>query len=179
MKLSLIHILTHQGCDIVFSHVSFSYQSGETVLRDVSFTAKQGQVTALVVPSGGGKTTVSRLAARFWDIDQGKITVGGMDVSQIDPEKLMSLYAIVFQDCLLYTSIEGIDIAAKAGISLAFAVFILDARNVSHFRIREIGLQAVLIGGNPAAEKPGAAGITGVEPVSYTHLDVYKRQIIW
>ena len=107
--------LTHQGCDIVFSHVGFSYQSGETVLRDVSFTAKQGQVTALVGPSGGGKTTVSRLAARFWDIDQGKITVGGMDVSQIDPEKLMSLYAIVFQDVTLFNNsiLENIRIGCK------------------------------------------------------------------
>ena len=107
--------LTHQGCDIVFSHVGFSYQSGETVLRDVSFTAKQGQVTALVGPSGGGKTTVSRLAARFWDIDQGKITVGGMDVSQIDPEKLMSLYAIVFQDVTLFNNsiLENIRIGRK------------------------------------------------------------------
>ncbi len=59
--------LTNQGCDIVFDHVGFAYNSGETVLRDVSFTAKQGEVTALVGPSGGGKTTVSRLAARFWD----------------------------------------------------------------------------------------------------------------
>ncbi len=107
--------LTHQGCDIVFSHVGFSYQSGETVLRDVSFTAKQGQVTALVGPSGGGKTTVSRLAARFWDIDQGKITVGGMDVSQIDPEKLMSLYDIVFQDVTLFNNsiLENIRIGRK------------------------------------------------------------------
>ena len=107
--------LTHQGCDIVFSHVGFSYQSGETMLRDVSFTAKQGQVTALVGPSGGGKTTVSRLAARFWDIDQGKITVGGMDVSQIDPEKLMSLYAIVFQDVTLFNNsiLENIRIGRK------------------------------------------------------------------
>ena len=107
--------LTHQGCDIVFSHVGFSYQSGETVLRDVSFTAKQGQVTALVGPSGGGKTAVSRLAARFWDIDQGSITVGGMDVSQIDPEKLMSLYAIVFQDVTLFNNsiLENIRIGRK------------------------------------------------------------------
>ncbi len=80
--------LTNQGCDIVFDHVGFAYNSGETVLRDVSFTAKQGEVTALVGPSGGGKTTVSRLAARFWDYQKGSITVGGMEVSQIDPEKL-------------------------------------------------------------------------------------------
>ena len=70
--------LTNQGCDIVFDHVGFAYNSGETVLRDVSFTAKQGEVTALVGPSGGGKTTVSRLAARFWDYQKGSITVGGM-----------------------------------------------------------------------------------------------------
>ena len=106
-------VLTNQGCDIVFDHVGFAYRSGETVLKEVSFTARQGEVTALVGPSGGGKTTVSRLAARFWDIDKGKITVGGMDVTQIEPESLLSLYSIVFQD---------------------------------------------------------------VTPVSYTHLDVYKRQ---
>ena len=94
--------LTNQDCDIVFEHVGFSYQSGETVLKNVSFMAKQGQVTALVGPSGGGKTTISRLAARFWDIDRGRITVGGMDVSKIDPEKLMSLYSIVFQDVTLF-----------------------------------------------------------------------------
>ena len=72
--------LPNNGCDIVFDHVGFAYNTGETVLRDVSFTAKQGEVTALVGPSGGGKTTVSRLAARFWDNQKGKITVGGMDV---------------------------------------------------------------------------------------------------
>lgn len=73
--------LSNTGYDVVFDHVGFSYNGKETVLKDVSFTAKQGRVTALVGPSGGGKTTVSRLAARFWDIEQGKITVGGMDVS--------------------------------------------------------------------------------------------------
>lgn len=107
--------LTNQNCDIVFDHVGFSYQSGETVLKDVSFMAKQGQVTALVGPSGGGKTTVSRLAARFWDIDRGKITVGGMDVSEIDPETLMGLYSIVFQDVTLFdnTILENIRIGRK------------------------------------------------------------------
>ena len=92
--------LSNQGYDIVFDHVGFAYNTGETVLKDVSFTAKQGEVTALVGPSGGGKTTVSRLAARFWDINRGKITVGGMDVSRIDPETLLSLYSIVFQRML-------------------------------------------------------------------------------
>ena len=84
-------------------------------MKDVSFTAKQGEVTALVGPSGGGKTTVSRLAARFWDINRGKITVGGMDVSRIDPETLLSLYSIVFQDVTLFnnTIMENIRIGRQ------------------------------------------------------------------
>ena len=95
--------------------LGFAYNSGETVLRDVSFTAKQGEVTALVGPSGGGKTTVSRLAARFWDYQKGSITVGGMEVSRIDPEKLMSLYSIVFQDVTLFDStiLENIRLGRK------------------------------------------------------------------
>ena len=107
--------LTNQGYDIVFDHVGFAYNTGETVLKDVSFTAKQGEVTALVGPSGGGKTTVSRLAARFWDIGKGKITVGGMDISEIGPETLLSLYSIVFQDVTLFnnTVIENIRIGRK------------------------------------------------------------------
>lgn len=107
--------LSNQGYDIVFDHVGFAYTTGETVLKDVSFTAKQGEVTALVGPSGGGKTTVSRLAARFWDINRGKITVGGMDVSRIDPETLLSLYSIVFQDVTLFdnTILENIRIGNK------------------------------------------------------------------
>ena len=104
-------------------------------MKDVSFTAKQGEVTALVGPSGGGKTTVSRLAARFWDINRGKITVGGMDVSRIDPETLLSLYSIVFQDVTLF-----------------------DNTILGNIRI-----------GNKDA--------TDEQAVSYTHLDVYKRQI--
>ena len=108
-------ILSNKSCDIEFEHVAFSYQDGETVLQDVSFIARQGQVTALVGPSGGGKTTVSRLATRFWDIDKGKITVGGMDVSKTDPEKLMSLYSIVFQDVTLFNNsiLENIRIGRK------------------------------------------------------------------
>ena len=107
--------LTNKGCDITFDHVGFAYKSGETVLRDVSFTAKQGEVTALVGPSGGGKTTVSRLAVRFWDNQKGKITVGGMDISKIDPEKLMTLYSIVFQDVTLFnnTIMENIRLGKK------------------------------------------------------------------
>ena len=107
--------MTNQGYDIVFDHVGFAYNTGETILKDVSFTAKQGEVTALVGPSGGGKTTVSRLAARFWDINKGKITVGGMDISQIEPETLLSLYSIVFQDVTLFnnTIMENIRIGRK------------------------------------------------------------------
>ena len=107
--------LDNNGYDISFDHVAFSYKEGEQVLSDVTFTAKQGEVTALIGPSGGGKTTVSRLAARFWDNDSGKITVGGMNVSEIDPEKLLSLYSIVFQDVTLFnnTVMENIRIGKK------------------------------------------------------------------
>ena len=107
--------LSNQGYDITFDHVGFAYNTGETVLKDVSFTAKQGEVTALVGSSGGGKTTVSRLAARFWDVSRGKITVGGMDVSKVDPETLLSLYSIVFQDVTLFdnTILENIRIGNK------------------------------------------------------------------
>lgn len=107
--------LDNKGYDIEFSNVAFSYNDGEQVLKDVTFTAKQGEVTALIGPSGGGKTTVSRMATRFWDYDDGKITVGGMEVAQIDPEKLMSLYSIVFQDVILFnnTIMENIRIGKK------------------------------------------------------------------
>ena len=107
--------LTNKNYDIEFKNVRFSYEDGETVLKDVSFVAKQGEVTALIGPSGGGKTTVSRLAARFWDIEKGLITVGGMDVSKIDPETLLSMYSIVFQDVTLFnnTVLENIRIGKK------------------------------------------------------------------
>jgi len=91
------------GFDIVFEHVDFSYHNeDEAVLKDVSFTAKQGEVTALVGPSGGGKSTATKLAARFWDAGNGKITLGGVDVSTVDPEALLKYYAIVFQDVVLF-----------------------------------------------------------------------------
>lgn len=107
--------LTNDGYDIQFDHASFAYKDGEQVLSDVSFTAKQGEVTALIGPSGGGKTTVTRLAARFWDNDTGSITVGGMKVTDIDPEKLLSLYSIVFQDVTLFndTIMENIRIGRQ------------------------------------------------------------------
>ena len=92
------------GYDIVFDHVRFSYDGRADVLRDVSFTAKQGEVTAIVGPSGEGKTTAAKLAARFWDLDGGSITVGGTDISGIDPETLLSCYSIVFQDVTLFNT---------------------------------------------------------------------------
>ena len=88
--------------DITFDHVTFAYQEGQEVLHDISFTARQGQVTALVGASGGGKSTIAKLAARFWDIDAGRITLGGRDISQIDPEALLAHFAIVFQDVVLF-----------------------------------------------------------------------------
>ena len=107
--------LSNKNYDIEFKNVRFSYEDGETVLDDVSFVAKQGEVTALIGPSGGGKTTVSRLSARFWDINSGLITVGGMDISKIDPETLLSMYSIVFQDVTLFnnTVLENIRIGRK------------------------------------------------------------------
>ncbi|MGI6739647.1 MAG: ABC transporter ATP-binding protein [Christensenellales bacterium] len=87
--------------DIVFNNVSFAYDS-EQVLNNVSFTAKEGEVTALVGPSGSGKSTCARLAARLWDIDSGAIEVGGVDISTIDPEVLLSDYSMVFQDVVLF-----------------------------------------------------------------------------
>lgn len=91
------------GHDIEFEDVSFSYGGTEgQVLSNVSFTAKEGQVTALVGPSGSGKSTCSKLAARFWDADSGRVRVGGVDVSQVDPEVLLRDFAVVFQDVLLF-----------------------------------------------------------------------------
>ena len=96
------------GHDIEFNHVAFSYgagddgRAGERVLFDVSFTAREDQVTALVGPSGSGKSTCARLAARFWDATGGTVRVGGVDVSTVDPETLLRDYAIVFQDVLLF-----------------------------------------------------------------------------
>ena len=103
------------GYDITFDHAGFSYEDEKSVLSDVSFTAKQGEVTALVGPSGGGKTTVSRLAARFWDTDKGKVTVGGVDVKTVDPETLLSAFSIVFQDVTLFnnTVMENIRVGKK------------------------------------------------------------------
>jgi ATP-binding cassette subfamily B protein len=101
--------------DIEFKKVDFSYQDGVQTLKNVSFTAKQGDVTALVGPSGGGKSTVAKLSARFWDIDKGVITLGGEDVSKVDPETLLNSFSIVFQDVTLFNSsiMENIRLGKK------------------------------------------------------------------
>lgn len=107
--------LSNTDFDVAFNNVSFSYNDNTKVLENITFTAKQGEITALVGPSGGGKTTISRLAARFWDASSGTITVGGMDISQIEPETLLKLYSIVFQNVTLFnTSImENIRLGKK------------------------------------------------------------------
>lgn len=90
--------------DIEFKNVDFAYEEEKQVLQKVSFTAKQGEITALVGPSGGGKSTSAKLAARFWDILRGKITLGAQDISEIDPELLLKNYAVVFQDVVLFNA---------------------------------------------------------------------------
>ncbi len=103
------------GYDITFDHVGFSYEPGKTVLKDVSFTAKQGQVTALVGPSGGGKSTIANLAAGFYHADSGKITLGGTDIAPIDPSALMKDFSVVFQNVVLFnnTVMENIRVGRK------------------------------------------------------------------
>ena len=92
---------TPQGHDIAFENVGFAYDDKQ-VLNGVSFTAKEGEVTALVGPSGSGKSTCARLAARLWDIDSGSIKVGGVDISTVDPEILLTDYSMVFQNVVLF-----------------------------------------------------------------------------
>ena len=106
---------TPQNYDITFDHVSFAYREGDGVLEDVSFTARQGEVTALIGPSGGGKSTACKLAARFWDATGGKVLLGGTDVSTVDPETLLRSYSMVFQDVVLFrdTVMENIRLGRR------------------------------------------------------------------
>ncbi|PIE51356.1 ABC transporter ATP-binding protein [Candidatus Fermentibacteria bacterium] len=101
--------------DIAFDNVNFSYQKEMQTLSGVSFTAKQGEVTALIGPSGGGKTTAAKLAARFWDVDSGTVTLGGEDIATIDPETLLSHFSIVFQEVALFNTsvMENIRLGRK------------------------------------------------------------------
>ena len=93
-----------ENFNIEFQEVDFSYEQGKPILNKVSFTARQGEKTALVGPSGSGKSTAAKLAARFLDIQSGKITLGGQDISRIDPETLLKNYSVVFQDVVLFNA---------------------------------------------------------------------------
>ena len=101
--------------DIVFDNVSFSYETGKEVIKQVSFTAKQGEITALVGPSGGGKSTCAKLSARFWDCNSGSISLGGHDIGTIEPETLLQHYSVVFQDVVLFNTsiLENIRIGRR------------------------------------------------------------------
>ena len=122
-----------QGHDIVFDHVDFAYDE-EAVLHDVSFTAKEGEITALVGPSGSGKSTCARLAARLWDVTGGAIRVGGIDIATVDPEVSLTDYSMVFQDVVLFddTVMENIRLG-KRGASDAEVMVAAKAANCDEF----------------------------------------------
>ena len=122
-----------QGHDIVFDHVEFAYDK-EAVLHDVSFTAKEGEITALVGPSGSGKSTCARLAARLWDVTGGAIRVGGVDIATVDPEVLLTDYSMVFQDVVLFddTVMENIRLGRR-GASDAQVMAAAKAANCEEF----------------------------------------------
>lgn len=107
--------LTNNGYDIVFNNVSFSYDNKDNLINNVSFTAKCKDVTALIGNSGSGKTTITRLMTRFYDINSGMISIGGMDISKVDPEALLTMFSIVFQDVTLFndTIMENVRIGKK------------------------------------------------------------------
>ncbi|MCR4676377.1 MAG: ABC transporter ATP-binding protein/permease [Sphaerochaetaceae bacterium] len=141
---------TPDGHDIEFKNVSFSYDDN-SVLSDVSFVAKEGEVTALVGPSGSGKSTCARLAARLWDIDSGSITVGGVDISEIDPEVLLTDYSMVFQDVVLFddTVMENIRLG-KHGATDEEVLSAAKAANCDEFISRMADGYNTLIGENGA-----------------------------
>ena len=122
-----------KGYDIVFDHVDFAYDK-EAVLQDVSFTAREGEITALVGPSGSGKSTCARLAARLWDVTAGSIRVGGVDIATVDPEMLLSDYSMVFQEVVLFddTVMENIRLG-KRGASDAEVIAAAKAANCQEF----------------------------------------------
>ena len=122
-----------KGHDIVFDHVNFAYDE-KAVLHDVSFTAKEGEITALVGPSGSGKSTCARLAARLWDVTGGAIKVGGVDISTVDPEVLLTDYSMVFQDVVLFddTVMENIRLGRR-GASDAEVMAAAKAANCEEF----------------------------------------------
>ena len=139
-----------KGHDIVFEHVGFAYDQKE-VLRDVSFTAKEGEITALVGPSGSGKSTCARLAARLWDVTRGAVKVGGVDISTVDPEVLLTDYSMVFQDVVLFddTVMENIRLG-KHGATDAEVLAAAKAANCDEFA------QKLPAGYNPPIGENGA-----------------------
>lgn len=141
-----------EGYDIVFDRVGFAYgpESG-WVLRDVSFAAREGEVTALVGPSGSGKSTCARLAARFWDVCEGRLTLGGVDVSAVDPEVLLRDFAVVFQDVVLFddTVMENIRLGRR-GASDGEVLAAARAANCDGFAARLPQGYATRIGENGA-----------------------------
>ena len=126
-------IFQPKGHDIVFDHVEFAYDK-KAVLHDVSFTAKEGEITALVGPSGSGKSTCARLAARLWDVTGGAIKVGGVDIATVDPEVLLTDYSMVFQDVVLFddTVMENIRLGRR-GASDAEVMAAAKAANCEEF----------------------------------------------
>ena len=126
-------IFQPKGHDIVFDHVEFAYDK-KAVLHDVSFTAKEGEITALVGPSGSGKSTCARLAARLWDVTGGAIRVGGVDIATVDPEVLLTDYSMVFQDVVLFddTVMENIRLGRR-GASDAEVMAAAKAANCEEF----------------------------------------------
>ena len=140
------------GHDVVFEHVGFAYeQDGEKVLEDVSFTAREGEVTALVGPSGSGKSTCARLAARLWDVSSGRVSVGGVDVSTVEPESLLADFSVVFQDVTLFddTVMENIRLG-KRGATDEEVLAAARAANCDEFVSRMPEGYGTMIGENGA-----------------------------
>ncbi|HJB55814.1 MAG TPA: ABC transporter ATP-binding protein/permease [Candidatus Olsenella avistercoris] len=141
-----------RGHDVVFEHVGFSYEKGgEKVLDDVSFTAREGEVTALVGPSGSGKSTCARLAARLWDASSGRVSVGGVDVSTVDPEVLLADFSVVFQDVTLFDdTVMGNIRLGRRGASDEEVLAAARAANCDEFVSRMANGYATMIGENGA-----------------------------
>ncbi len=140
------------GHDVVFEHVGFSYEKGgEKVLEDVSFTAREGEVTALVGPSGSGKSTCARLSCRLWDASAGRVTVGGVDVANVDPEVLLGDFSVVFQDVTLFddTVMENIRLGRR-GATDEEVLAAARAANCDEFVSRMPDGYATMIGENGA-----------------------------
>ena len=134
------------GYDITFDHVSFAYRNGAEVLDDVSFTARQGEVTALIGSSGSGKSTACKLAARFWDVSGGKVSLGGTDVSTVDPEALLRSYSMVFQDVVLFrdTVMENIRLGRRGATDEEVLRAAKDAQCDAFIRKLPQGYQTVI-----------------------------------